>query len=188
MTNKAVIFSAPSGAGKTTIVQQLLKKMDALSFSVSATSRAARGDEKNGVDYLFLSPQEFKQKIEDDDFVEFEEVYTDQFYGTLKSEVNRVWSQGKAVIFDVDVVGGVHLKSFFGENALAIFVMPPSIEELEKRLRGRQTESEEKIKMRLGKAKNELEFASKFDAILENKNLDQAVLTAETMITEFISK
>ena len=188
MTKKAIIFSAPSGAGKTSIVQALLKKMNVLSFSVSATSRAARGDEKDRSDYLFLSPNEFKQKIEDGDFVEFEEVYKDQYYGTLKSEIERVWNNNQTVIFDLDVVGGLNLKSFFGADALAIFVMPPSVEELEKRLRGRQTENEEKIQMRLSKANEELEFSNKFDVVLENKILDQAVLKAESMIAEFISK
>lgn len=188
MTKKAIIFSAPSGAGKTSIVQALLNKLDFLSFSVSATSREARGDEKNRSDYLFLTPEEFKEKIEHGDFVEFEEVYKDQYYGTLTSEIERVWAKNKTVIFDVDVVGGLNLKSFFGDDALAIFVMPPSVEELEKRLRGRQTESEEKIQMRLNKAKEELSFADKFDVILENKILEEAVLKAELMISEFVSK
>ena len=188
MTKKAIIFSAPSGAGKTSIVQALLKKLNVLSFSVSATSRPKRGEEKNGLDYWFLSPEEFKQKIEHNDFVEFEEVYKGQSYGTLKSEIERIWNNNQTVIFDLDVVGGLNLKSFFGNNALAIFVMPPSVEELEKRLRGRQTESEEKIQIRLSKANEELEFANKFDVVLENKILDQAVISAESMITEFISK
>jgi len=179
MTKKAIIFSAPSGAGKTSIVQALLKKLNVLSFSVSATSRPKRGEEENGLDYWFLSPE---------DFVEFEEVYKGQSYGTLKSEIERIWNNNQTVIFDLDVVGGLNLKSFFGNNALAIFVMPPSVEELEKRLRGRQTESEEKIQIRLSKANEELEFANKFDVVLENKILDQAVISAESMITEFISK
>lgn len=188
MNGKVIIFSAPSGAGKTSIVHAVLDQMGELSFSVSATSRAARGEEKNGEDYWFLSPKEFELKIENGDFIEFEEVYENQYYGTLKKAVEVIWAANKSVIFDVDVVGGLNLKKYFGDNALAIFVMPPNKKELENRLRGRKTESEEKIQMRLKKSSQELAFANKFDIILENIVLKDAVHKAKELITKFISE
>ncbi len=188
MKGKAIIFSAPSGAGKTSIVHGLLIRMDNLAFSVSATSRVARGEERNGIDYWFLTPEEFKQKINHADFIEHEEVYTDQYYGTLKSEIERIWEAGKTVIFDVDVIGGLNLKKYFGTDALAIFVMPPNAKELEKRLRGRKTESEEKIQMRLKKSTEELSYADQFDLVLENKILDKAIDKAEGLINTFITE
>ena len=152
-TGKCIIFSAPSGAGKTTIVRYLLEEFSELAFSISACSRDARPNETNGVDYYFLGVDGFQAKIAADEFVEWEEVYTNNFYGTLKSELTRIWSQGKTVIFDVDVIGGLNLKRYFGDNALAVFVMPPNYEALEDRLRYRSTETEERIQMRLAKAK-----------------------------------
>lgn len=186
MKGKAIIFSAPSGAGKTTIVHHLLSNYSFLQFSISATSRAKRGEEIHGSDYYFLSAEEFRNKIATDDLIEWEEVYPDQFYGTLRSEIERIWQAGKHVIFDVDVVGGLNLKKYFGKNALSIFVQPPNEVELEKRLRGRGTETEEKIQMRLAKAKSELQFANKFDKILVNENLDVAFADAKSLIQDFI--
>jgi guanylate kinase len=184
---KAIIFSAPSGAGKTTIVHHLMK-IDALklAFSISATSRSMRHNETNGKDYYFLHPDEFLQKAQKGAFLEWEEVYKDQYYGTLKSEIDRIWSEGKNVIFDVDVQGGMNLKKIFGDKALAIFVQPPSIEILNFRLRNRSTESAEKIAMRIHKAASELKFASKFDVQLMNDDLSSALLTAEKIVGEFI--
>lgn len=186
-TGKAIIFSAPSGAGKTTIVHHLLSKYENLSFSISATSREKRGEEIDKQDYYFLSPKEFRERVSDDELIEWEEVYPDQFYGTLKSEINRIWSNGKTVVFDVDVIGGLNLKKYFGENALSIFVVPPDEVELEKRLRGRGTETEEKIQMRLAKAKNELGYAKEFDIQLLNENLSQAFTEAESLVQNFIN-
>lgn len=185
---KLIVFSAPSGSGKTTIVHHLLEvKKEVLDFSVSATSRERRGTEIDGKDYHFLSPEEFKKHIEADDFVEWEEVYKDNFYGTLKSEVERIWSEGKHAIFDIDVIGGLKIKEKFPEKTLAVFVKAPSLEIMEKRLRGRDTESEEKIQVRLAKAEKELSFAGKFDYILVNDNLSQAQKEAEDVIDQFIS-
>lgn len=186
-TGKAIIFSAPSGAGKTTIVHHLLSKYENLSFSISATSREKRGEEIDKQDYYFLSPKEFRERVSDDELIEWEEVYPDQFYGTLKSEINRIWSNGKTVVFDVDVIGGFNLKKYFGENALSIFVVPPDEVELEKRLRGRGTETEEKIQMRLAKAKSELGYAKEFDIQLLNENLSQAFTEAESLVQNFIN-
>ncbi|MGV3632143.1 MAG: guanylate kinase [Bacteroidota bacterium] len=185
---KCVIFSAPSGAGKTTIVRHLLTCGLGLEFSVSACSREPRGTESNGKDYHFYSVDTFKEKIRQGDFVEWEEVYTNMFYGTLKSEIKRIWSSGSAVIFDVDVVGGLNLKKQFGDRALAIFVNPPSVEVLEERLRYRSTESEEKIRTRLGKAKTEILRAQEFDYILNNYNLEDACAEAEKTVREFLEK
>lgn len=187
-TEKAIIFSAPSGSGKTTIVRALLDKGLPLEFSISATSREPRGQELNGVDYYFLGINGFKRMIDEDALVEWEEVYVDQFYGTLKSEVERIWRKNNAVVFDVDVYGGVELKKIFGEKALSIFIMPPSIETLEERLRGRGTETEEKIKMRLAKAKEEIERKVEFDQIVVNDDLVKAVAEAEQLIKEFIAQ
>jgi len=183
---KLIVFSAPSGSGKTTIVRHLLNvdKLN-LEFSISAASRNKRGEEVDGEDYYFLSLDEFKNKIEQDEFLEWEEVYKDNFYGTLKSEVERIWAKGKHVIFDIDVVGGLAIKKQFPENTLAIFVQPPSIEELERRLRDRQTESEDKILMRLAKSTKELSSAKEFDVILYNDVLEVAKEEAESLIGNF---
>lgn len=187
--NKLIIFSAPSGSGKSTIVHHLLGKESLnLAFSISATSRAPRGEEQHGKEYYFLSVEEFRKRIENNDFLEWEEVYAGNFYGTLKSEVERLWGLGKTVVFDIDVVGGLRIKEQFPEQSLAIFVKPPSIKELEKRLRARQTETEEKIKMRLGKAAIELEAAPKFDVIIENDILEKALQDTENVIVNFINK
>lgn len=184
---KCIIFSAPSGAGKTTIVHHLLDQNIGLEFSVSACSRDPRPNETDGKDYYFLGVEGFKNKIEEDAFVEWEEVYTNNFYGTLKSEVERIWSHGRAVIFDVDVIGGLNLKKIFGENALAVFVEPPSIEELESRLRGRSTETEDKIAQRLAKSREEISYSEQFDVILVNDDLEKACKEAEMLVTNFLA-
>lgn len=186
-TGKCIIFSAPSGAGKTTIVHRLLDEINTLEFSVSACSRESRPNEKNGVDYYFLGVEEFQKKIKENAFVEWEEVYPDNYYGTLKSEIERIWSHNKVVIFDVDVVGGLNLKHFFGSNALAVFVKPPSMKILEERLRSRKTETEEKIHMRISKANFEMDRANEFDYLLVNNNLDTAVTEIKERITQFLS-
>jgi len=183
---KCVIFSAPSGAGKTTIVHALLKKIPVLSFSVSACSRDPRPNEIDGKDYHFLGVAGFQQAILNEELIEWEEVYTNNYYGTLRKEIERFWSEGKTVIFDVDVIGGLNLKKMFGDNALAIFVQPPSIDELEKRLRHRSTETEDKINQRMSKARTELAKATEFDIVLINDNLDQAILTASGIVDHFI--
>ena len=183
---RLLIFSAPSGSGKTTIVKHLLTSRDDLMFSISATSRSPRGDEIDGRDYYFLSEKEFKKKVTDGDFLEWEEVYTGAFYGTLRSEVERIWKMGKHVIFDMDVVGGMNLKNQFGDRALAVFVKPPDMHELERRLRSRGTDSEEKIQQRLEKAEAELSRARDFDRILVNRNLEDAKAEAEQMLNEFL--
>ena len=184
--NKVIIFSAPSGSGKTTLVKHCLQKFPQLQFSVSATTRALRGEEIHGKDYFFLSVEEFKKLISEDAFVEFEEVYHDKFYGTLKSEVERTWSEGKVVIFDVDVVGGVNLKKIFGEQALSIFIAPPSIEELERRLISRATDDLETIKTRVAKAKHEMSYAEDFDVIVVNDDLEVSKKEIERLVENFI--
>jgi len=186
---KLIVFSAPSGSGKTTIVRHLLgiEKLN-LEFSISATSRMPRGGEVDGKDYYFLSLKEFKNKIKADEFLEWEEVYRDNFYGTLKSEVERIWAQGKHVIFDIDVVGGIDIKRIYPERTLSVFVKPPSIEELKIRLKKRSTESEDKINMRIAKASIELATAPQFDFIIENDNLDVALKEAEELAHNFLKK
>lgn len=188
MQGKLIIFSAPSGSGKSTIINFLLKQNLNLQFSISATSRAPRGEEKHGVEYYFLSPEEFRSKIAREDFLEYEEVYTDRFYGTLKSEVDRITSTGNNVIFDVDVVGGCNIKKFYGERALSVFIQPPSIEELRKRLEGRGTDAQDVIESRLAKAEFELGFAPKFDVVIVNDNLEKAEQEALSTIREFLQK
>lgn len=187
MKGKLIIFSAPSGAGKTTIVQNLLKKTPKLEFSVSACSRPMRKDETHGVDYYFISVDEFKEKILKEEFVEWEEVYKDNFYGTLKAEIERIWKKGHHIIFDMDVVGGLNLKKLFGEQALAIFVMPPSIQHLEDRLKLRETETPESIARRIGKAEVELQTADQFDKVILNDTLEHAFIEAEKVVWEFLS-
>jgi guanylate kinase len=184
---KCIIFSAPSGAGKTTIVRHLLKENLGLSFSVSACSREPRPNEIDGKDYHFLGVDGFKDKIKENAFIEWEEVYTNNFYGTLKSEIETIWKAGKHVIFDVDVIGGLNLKRIFGSDALAIFVQPPSYEELEARLRNRSTETEDKIQQRMAKAKNELAHAEEFDIVLINDNLSEACKKAKDLIAAFLA-
>lgn len=186
-TGKAFIFSAPSGSGKTTIVKHLIDTNPSLSFSISASTRDKRGrHEESGKDYYFLTPTEFKSKILEDAFIEWEEVYAGNFYGTLKSEVQRVWDQGKHIIFDVDVKGGINLKKYFGDAALAIFVKVPDLDTLEERLRGRNTESEENISRRLFKAKFEMSFEDQFDITLVNQDLDETLLKAQKLFDNFV--
>lgn len=183
---KLVIFSAPSGSGKTTIVRELLQRFPQFEFSISATSRQPRGKEQHGVDYYFLSSEEFRERVERDEFVEWEEVYAGTCYGTLRSEVERIWSKGNVIVFDVDVMGGINLKRLFGDDACSIFIMPPSIEELERRLRGRGTDSEEVILKRIGKAEFELSKASEFDHTVVNDVLAVAVDEATNIIDNFL--
>lgn len=185
---KLIIFSAPSGAGKTTIVHHLLSKIPELEFSISATTRERRGDEVHGSDYYFISKEEFLHKIAKKEFIEFEEVYTGTFYGTLRSEIERIWSNGKHVIFDIDVEGGLHIKKKFGDQALAIFVQPPSLEVLIERLTGRGTDSEEKLAERIVKADKELKYADRFDVILKNYELETACSEALELVGNFLSK
>lgn len=186
---KALIFSAPSGSGKTTIVQHLLNTNPKLGFSISASTRDKRGrTEENGRDYYFLSPKEFKQKIDNDEFIEWEEVYEGNFYGTLKSEIERIWSEGRHVIFDVDVKGGINLKKYFGDSALAVFVKVPSMKVLKSRLTDRNTESESSLSQRLFKAEFEMSFEDKFDATLVNENLTHSLKEAESLVNDFISE
>lgn len=189
MEGKLIIFSAPSGSGKTTIVRQLLANNSNLGFSISATTRAPRGDhEKNGVDYYFLTVDDFRSKIANDEFAEWEEVYPGTYYGTLKSEIERLWSIGKHVLFDVDVKGGLALKAAYKEKALAVFVRVPSLEELENRLRERGTETEESLAKRISKMKFELSFEPKFDVVLINDQLDLAIEKAQNLINQFIKE
>lgn len=185
--NKLIIVSAPSGAGKTTIVRHLLAMSLPLSFSVSATSRTPRTGEVDGHDYYFLSADAFRQKIEAGEFLEWEEVYPGTYYGTLKSEVERLWSEGKSVVFDVDVIGGLNIKKIYGDKALAIFVQPPSVETLRLRLYNRSTESEYKIATRIAKAEYELSFAPQFDVVLINDNLQAALVEAEKRVINFLN-
>lgn len=188
MPGKLIIISAPSGAGKTTIVNRVLKDIPELSFSVSAASRPMREGEVHGSDYYFLPEKDFRKAIEKGDFLEWEEVYPGQFYGTLRSEVERLWQTGKSVIFDLDVLGGLNLKKQFGRDAMAIFIMPPSVKELENRLRNRSTETEEKIRVRLARAKEELARSNEFDALVVNDNLELAISETEKLIRSFLKK
>jgi guanylate kinase len=184
---KLIIFSAPSGSGKTTLVHHLLSKPELkLAFSVSAASRAKRPNEENGKDYYFLSPGEFRLRIAKGDFLEWEEVYENQYYGTLRSEIDRIHAEGKTVIFDVDVVGGLNIKKQFGDAALAIFVKPPSVKELENRLKRRDTESDESLAKRVAKAEEELTYANQFDVVLVNDVLETAKKNAEKLVADFI--
>ena len=185
---RVIIFSAPSGSGKTTIVKHLLKRNPLLAFSISACTRSPRDYEVEGTHYYFLSEQEFVHKIEQGEFIEWQQVYPGCYYGTLQAEIRRLWGLGKHVLFDVDVKGGLNLKDYFKEDALAIFVAPPSYEELEQRLRKRDTESEERIRERLAKAKYEMSFQTKFEKVILNDNLEQAVDEAQRSIDEFLSK
>ncbi|MHA7109783.1 guanylate kinase [Sunxiuqinia elliptica] len=185
---KLIIFSAPSGAGKTTVVKHLLQQDFGLEFSISATSRAPRHTETNGKDYYFLSPDEFQSKVSKGEFLEWEEVYAGTCYGTLKEEVERIREQGKHVVFDVDVVGGVNIKKHYGDEALAVFIQPPSIEELRNRLVGRSTDSQEVIEKRVEKAAYELTFAPKFDVVLISEELPVTLANAEKLVTSFINK
>ncbi len=186
--SKILIFSAPSGAGKSTIINYLMQKDLSLAFSISATSRLPRGTEKDGVEYYFLTTDTFRQKIENQEFVEFEEVYAGCFYGTLKSEIERLTKLGKNIVFDVDVAGGVNLKKIFGEQALSIFIMPPSVEELKRRLEKRATDSPEKIAQRVGKAEQEITFAPKYDVQIVNDDLQKAEMEAEEIVRKFVGK
>jgi len=186
---KLIVFSAPSGSGKTSIVRYLLEKEDLqLAFSVSATSRKVRGSEVHGEDYYFISSKKFQQEINEDAFAEWEEVYKDNYYGTYKKEIKRIRNEGNNVVFDIDVVGGVNLKKLYPKDTLAIFVKPPSIAELERRLRNRKTDSEEKIQERLAKAKQELEYEKYFDVVIVNKDLDKARTQAYKLVREFIEE
>ncbi|MBQ4524503.1 MAG: guanylate kinase [Bacteroidaceae bacterium] len=186
--NKLIIFSAPSGSGKSTIINYLLEQDLHLAFSISATSRPPRGQEQHGVEYFFLTPEEFRQRIADNEFLEYEEVYQDRFYGTLKSQVENQLNAGQNVIFDVDVVGGCNIKQFYGDRALSVFIQPPSIEELRHRLEGRGTDAPDVIESRIAKAAYELSFASKFDVVIINDDLETAKAEALRVIREFLQR
>ncbi len=188
MAGKLIIFSAPSGAGKSTIVHHLLNKNLGLEFSISATSRQPRGVEKRGVDYYYLTAEEFRKSIDNKEFIEFEEVYKDLYYGTLRSEIKRISENGNNIIFDVDVVGGLNIKKQFGNEALAIFIAPPSIDELLKRLNSRGTDTPEMIAQRVAKAEHEMSFAPMFDVVVVNDDLQKAKEEAEKLIREFLNK
>ncbi|GIL23729.1 MAG: guanylate kinase [Bacteroidota bacterium] len=189
MAGKALIFSAPSGSGKTTIVKHLLKNNPDLGFSISASTRDKRGrTEEHGKDYYFLTPEDFKAKIDRDEFIEWEEVYAGNFYGTLKAEIERIWNEGRNVIFDVDVKGGINLKKYFGDKALAVFVKVPSIEVLKERLKERGTETEESLSRRIFKAKFEMSFQDKFDVVLVNEDLEKSLQEAQQLYEDFKAK
>lgn len=185
-TNKVIIFSAPSGSGKSTVVNHLLKKYPFLEFSVSATSRAPRGQEQNGKEYFFFSTEEFERLISEDAFVEYEEVYKGSYYGTLKSEIERIWAKGHTILFDIDVKGGVNIKRIFGDAALAVFVKAPSVEELRSRLVGRGTDTPEAIEKRVAKAEEELTYEKYFDVVLVNDDLSTSLAQAEGLIDSFV--
>lgn len=186
MEGKLIIFSAPSGAGKTTIVRHLLDLNIGLEFSISATSRKPRGEEQDGVDYYFISPDAFRQKIRKNEFIEWEEVYENQFYGTLLSEIHRIWEKGNHALFDIDVKGGVNLKNKFGNRALSLFISPPSLEELSARLRNRNTDDEASLKKRIEKARYEMSFSDRFDRIIINDNLETALKEADIIVRDFL--
>lgn len=188
MAGKLIIFSAPSGSGKSTIINYLLTQNLNLAFSISATSRPPRGEEKHGIEYFFLSPEEFKQRIANNEFLEYEEVYENRFYGTLKAQVEKQLEAGQNVVFDVDVVGGCNIKKFYGNRALSLFIQPPSVEELRKRLVGRGTDAPEVIESRIAKAEFELGFADKFDVVIINDELEKAQAEALQVIQEFLKK
>ena len=188
MPGKLIIFSAPSGSGKSTIINYLLTQNLGLAFSVSATSRAPRGNEQDGVEYFFLTPEEFRRRIENNEFLEYEEVYQDRYYGTLKEQVEKQLEKGQNVVFNVDVVGGCNIKSFYGERALSVFIQPPSIEELRHRLESRGTDAAEVIESRIAKAEYELGFAPRFDRIIVNDDLETAKTEALNTIKEFLGK
>lgn len=185
---KVIIFSAPSGSGKSTVVNHLLRVFDCFAFSISATSRAPRGNERDGVEYYFISNEEFDRRVADGEFVEHEEVYAGTQYGTLKSEVSRLWSEGKVILFDVDVKGGVNLKRYFGDDALSVFVKAPSIEELRKRLELRGTDTPQAIEKRMSKACEELEYAPQFDVVLVNDILERCLACAEKTVSDFLER
>lgn len=185
---KLIIFSAPSGSGKSTIINYLLTQHLNLAFSISATSRAPRGTEQHGVEYFFMTPDEFRRRIAAGDFLEYEEVYPDRFYGTLKEQVERQLADGQNVVFDVDVVGGCNIKQFYGERALSVFIQPPSVEELRKRLVGRGTDAPEVIESRIAKAEYELSFAPKFDTVIVNDDLETAKAEALKVIQDFLNR
>lgn len=185
---KLIIFSAPSGSGKSTIINYLLTQNLNLAFSISATSRPPRGTEQNGVEYFFLSPEEFRRRIADNEFLEYEEVYENRFYGTLKSQVEKQLAEGQNIIFDVDVVGGCNIKQFYGDRALSVFIMPPSIEELRKRLNGRGTDAPEVIESRIAKTEFELGYAGKFDVTIVNDDLEKAKTEALNIIRKFLNR
>ncbi|MCX6246122.1 MAG: guanylate kinase [Bacteroidetes bacterium] len=187
MKRKAIIVSAPSGAGKTTIVKHLLGMFPELEFSVSACSRPKREKETDGKDYYFITAEQFREKIAADEFIEWQEVYPGSYYGTLKSEMERIWSAGKTPIFDVDVLGGINLKNYFGSTALAVFIQPPSMQELEHRLRHRGSETEESLRIRLDKVEKELTYAGKFDRIIVNDEISTSSNKATVLITEFLN-
>jgi len=186
-SGKLIIFSAPSGAGKTTIVHHLLNSDLQLEFSISAASRGKRPNEVDGKDYYFLSADDFRKKIKNEKFLEWEEVYKDHYYGTLKSEIQRIWDKGNHVIFDVDVIGGLNIKKYYKEKALSVFVMPPSIGHLEERLRNRSTESERNLQKRVEKAEHELTYAEQFDVVIVNDDLDLALMEAKDVVKDFIN-
>lgn len=188
MNGKTIIFSAPSGSGKSTIIQYLLTHHLNLAFSISATSRPPRGTEQDGVDYYFLSPEEFRKRVANDEFLEYEEVYPGRYYGTLKAPVEAQLQSGMNVVFDVDVVGGVNIKRYFGHRALSVFIQPPSIEELHKRLTGRGTDSAEVIESRIAKAEFELSYANQFDVVIINDNLDEAKANALQTVRDFLTQ
>lgn len=188
MKELVIIFSAPSGTGKSTVINHLLTCDLGLEFSISATSRSPRGKEKNGVEYYFLSQKEFEEKIDNQEFIEYEEVYSGTYYGTLRSEIGRITNKNNVVIFDVDVMGGINLKKLFGENALAIFMVPPSIEELRNRLKIRNTDSDEMIEKRVGKASYEMGFSDQFDIVIVNEKINETKQQTEKIIRDFIEK
>ncbi len=189
MDNKVIIFSAPSGSGKSTIISHCMGVFPSLAFSVSAASRAPRGQERDGVEYYFLTPDEFRRRIDNGDFVEWQQVYPGSYYGTLKSEVERIWKEGKVIVFDVDVVGGYNLKKYFGDRAMSVFIQAPGIDELRKRLISRNTDAPDAIERRVAKAATEIEFArGKFDRVIVNDVLDKAFADAEEMIGAYLAK